>query len=58
MHKQSSIKSFKELFNRSFKQIYIIIIGLLASILFFINNKSPKFKLFTESINFFYWFNK
>ena len=42
---QSSIKSFKELFDRSIKQTYIIIIGLLASILFFINNKSPKFKI-------------
>ncbi len=39
----SSIKSAKELFERSVKQIYIIVIGLLASILIFNNEKNPKY---------------
>ena len=40
----SSIKSAKELFDRSFKQIYIIVAGLLASILIFFNDKNPNYK--------------
>ena len=38
----SSIKGAKEIFNRSFKQIYIILLGLIATILIFTNENSPK----------------
>ena len=41
----SSIKSAKELFNRSIKQIYIIAIGLLASLIIFTNSKNPKYQI-------------
>jgi len=46
----SSIKSAKELFNRSLKQIYIITIGLLASAIIFSNIKSSKFFINKTSI--------
>ena len=38
----SSIKGAKEIFNRSLKQIYIILLGLIATILIFTNENSPK----------------
>ncbi len=41
----SSIKSAKEIFNRSIKQFYLIVVGIMASILIFNNDKSPKFFL-------------
>ena len=41
-NEDSSIKSFKELFNRTFKQLYIIVLGTIASALIFVNEKSPK----------------
>jgi len=41
--KDSSIKSGKELFDRSFKQVYIITIGLLASLIIFISTKDTKY---------------
>ncbi len=41
-NEDSSIKSLKELFNRTFKQLYIIVLGTIASALIFINEKSPK----------------
>ena len=37
--KESSVKSAKELFNRSIKQFYIIILGTIATILIFTNDK-------------------
>ena len=39
----SSIKGSKELFNRSIKQLYIIILGMLASLLFFANITSSNY---------------
>ena len=39
---ESSIKSVRELFKRSVKQIYILVLGLLASILLFSNKSNPK----------------
>ena len=38
----SYLKGAKELFNRSFKQTYIIILGMIAAILIFLNDKNPK----------------
>tara|TARA_Y100000590_G_scaffold95916_1_gene108892 strand:+ start:372 stop:1505 length:1134 start_codon:yes stop_codon:yes gene_type:complete len=38
----SYLKSAKELFNRSVKQTYIIILGLIAATLIFLNDKNPK----------------
>ena len=43
--KESSIKSAKEIFNRSIKQFYLIVVGIMASILIFSNEKNPKFFL-------------
>ena len=40
--KDSYLKSAKELFNRSVKQTYIIILGMIAAILIFLNDKNPK----------------
>ena len=42
----SAVKGGKEIFDRSIKQIYILIIGLLASILIFINEKNPKYSVY------------
>ena len=39
----SSVKSLKEIFNRSIKQTYIILLGVVASILIFFSDKNPKF---------------
>ena len=39
----SSIKGSKELFNRSIKQLYIIILGMLASLLFFASITSSNY---------------
>ena len=39
----SSVKSLKEIFNRSIKQTYIILLGVVASILIFFSDKDPKF---------------
>ena len=47
---QSAVKSAKELFNRSMKQFYIIILGIVASILLFTNDKSPKNYIYKLSI--------
>ena len=41
--KESSIKSAKEIFNRSIKQLYLIVVGIMASILIFSNDRKPKF---------------
>ena len=46
----SSIKSAKELFNRSIKQLYLISLGIIASILFFTNDKSSKNYIYKLSI--------
>ena len=51
--KDSYIKSAKELFDRSIKQIYIITIGLLASLLIFINSRSSKY-LINKIVIFFF----
>ena len=37
--KESSLKSAKELFNRSIKQLYIIVLGIIAATLIFTNDK-------------------
>ena len=50
--KESSIKSAQELFNRSFKQIYIIILAIVATMLLFTNEKNPK-NFFFKTIIFF-----
>ncbi len=42
-NEQSSIKSAKELFNRSIKQIYILALGIIASLLIFTDIKNPKY---------------
>ena len=45
----SYLKSAKELFNRSIKQMYIIVLGIVAASLIFLNEKNPnnfKFKLY------------
>ena len=41
--KESSIKSAKEIFNRSIKQLYLIVVGIMASILIFSNDRKPNF---------------
>ncbi len=41
----SSIKSAKEIFNRSIKQTYIIIAGMLAGILIFLSEKNSNYSL-------------
>ncbi len=41
----SSIKSAKEIFNRSIKQTYIIIVGMLAGILIFLSEKNSNYSL-------------
>ncbi len=41
--KESAVKSAKELFNRSIKNLYIISIAALASILIFVNERSSKY---------------
>ena len=46
----SSIKSTKELFNRSIKQFYIILIGLLTALLIFIDVKNIKYSKYRNSI--------
>jgi|TARA_B100000929_G_scaffold207627_1_gene165455 lipopolysaccharide export system permease protein len=48
----SVIKSFKEIFNRSIKQLYILVLGLLAAILIFTNDKNPKNSIFKSLIFF------
>ena len=48
----SAIKSFKEIFNRSIKQLYIVVLGVLATILIFTNDKNPKNNLFRSLIFF------
>ena len=48
----SAIKSFKEIFNRSIKQLYIIVLGVFATILIFTNDKNPKTNLFRSLIFF------
>ena len=50
--KNLSIKSAQELFNRSFKQIYIIILAIVATMLLFTNEKNPK-KFFFQNYYFF-----
>ena len=40
--KESSVKSSKEVFNRSFKQIYIITLAVVATMLLFTNDKNPR----------------
>ena len=50
--KDSSIKSFKEMFNRSVKQLYIVVLGVLATILIFTNDKNPKNTIFRSLIFF------
>ena len=47
---KSAVKSAKELFNRSIKQIYIIVLGVVASILLFANERSPKNYIYKASI--------
>ncbi len=42
----SSIKSIKELFNRSIKQIYIVALGALACILIFFNEKNSNYLMY------------
>ena len=39
----SSIKSAKEIFNRSIKQLYLLVIALVASILIYSNIKNPNY---------------
>ena len=48
----SAIKGAKEIFNRSIKQIYIIILGMIAAILFFTNEKNSKY-IINKSLIFF-----
>ena len=48
--KESSLKSLKEIFNRSIKQSYIILLGVVASILIFFNDKNSKFLFYKLSI--------
>ncbi len=48
----SSIKGAKELFDRSMKQIYILSIAAIASILILINEKNPKY-IFNKILLFF-----
>ncbi len=48
----SSIKSAKELFNRSIKQIYIITLGVLASLLIYTDIKNPKYSKYRIAIFF------
>ena len=50
--KDSSIRSFKEMFNRSVKQMYIVVLGVLATILIFTNDKNPKNTIFRSLIFF------
>ncbi len=38
----SALKSFKELFNRSIKPFYILVLGLFAALIVFISDKNPK----------------
>ena len=40
---QSSLKGFKEVFDRSVKQLYTLILVLIASMLLFNNDRNPKF---------------
>ena len=47
---KSAVKRAKELFNRSIKQIYIIVLGVVASILLFANERSPKNYIYKASI--------
>tara|TARA_Y100000591_G_scaffold330456_1_gene361516 strand:+ start:812 stop:1945 length:1134 start_codon:yes stop_codon:yes gene_type:complete len=54
--KYSSIKSTQEIFKRSFKQFYIIILGTVASLLIFSNNQNKKnfsYELLIFAIGFF-----
>jgi len=48
--KNSSIKSAKEIFDRSIKQIYLITIGLIASLILFTNSKDSKYLYFKSLI--------
>ena len=48
----SAIKGAKEIFNRSIKQVYIIILGMIAAILFFTNEKNSK-HIINKSLIFF-----
>ena len=47
---ESSIKSAKILFDRSIKQIYIISIGLLGSLIIFTNIKNQKYFIYKSLI--------
>ena len=49
---ESAIKSFKEMFNRTIKQLYIVVLGIIATILFFTNDKNPKNSIFKSLIFF------
>ena len=54
--KYSSIKSTQEIFKRSFKQFYIILLGTVASLLIFSNNQNKKnfsYELLIFAIGFF-----
>ncbi len=50
--KETSIKSAKEMFNRSFKQLYILAIGIISAILFFLDGKSKNYSSYRLSIFF------
>ena len=49
----SSVKSAKEIFDRSLKQLYIVVAGLVAGILIFLNDKDKKDILYID-YQFFY----
>ena len=49
---ESSIKSAKELFDRTIKQIYILVLGMVASFLILINKTNPKNNLYKVLILF------
>jgi len=50
--KESSVKSAKEIFNRSIKQTYIIILATIAALLVFTNDKNPRNSMFKMLIFF------
>tara|TARA_B100000029_G_scaffold86291_1_gene76570 strand:+ start:1006 stop:2142 length:1137 start_codon:yes stop_codon:yes gene_type:complete len=47
---ESYLLSFKEMFNRSIKQIYILILGTVATFLLFINEKNSKNSFYKWSV--------
>ena len=48
----SAIKSSKEMFNRSIKQLYILVLGIFATTLIFLNEKNSKNTIFKSLIFF------